>query len=187
MPWKEVHVVDQRLEFVLQALGDKMPFSQLCREYGIAPKTGYKWKERFLKRGPEGLYDRSRKPLSSPHQLSEDVVCRLVNLKRKRPYWGPAKILELFTRCVERDGSGVEIPSLSTVKRVLDKAGFVQRRKRRASRECGRIVNRVEAASPNEVWTVDFKGWWYSSKKERVEPLTVMLRPSRATSRPRDR
>jgi len=173
MPWKEVAVVDQRLEFVLRALGDKMPFSHLCREYGIAPKTGYKWKERFIQRGLSGLHDQSRKPLSSPHEVGEDVVCRLVLLKRLHPHWGPAKIHDLFVRRAELDGAQLEIPSLSTVKRVLDKAGLVQRRKSKPSREGGRIVNRVEAKRPNEVWTVDFKGWWYSSHRERVEPLTV--------------
>lgn len=173
MSWKEASVVEQRLEFVLRAIGDKMPFSQLCREYGVAPKTGYKWKERFIQRGLEGLHDLSRKPRSSPQQVSEDVACRLFLLKLKHVHWGPAKILELYRRRAALDGSEAQLPSLSTVKRVLDKAGLVQHRKRRPSRTGGRIVNRVEASAPNDVWTVDFKGWWYSSNKERVEPLTV--------------
>ena len=173
MPWKEVDVVDQRLEFVMRALGDKMPFSTLCREYGITPKTGYKWKERFIQRGVEGLHDLSRRPLSSPRRVDEDVACRLVLLKMKHPRWGPAKILGLYERRASLDGAREETPSLSTVRRVLDKAGLVQRRKRKPSREGGRIVNRVEAQAPNDVWTVDLKGWWYSSLKERVEPLTV--------------
>jgi putative transposase len=29
------------------------------------------------------------------------------------------------------------------------------------------------AAAPNAVWTVDFKGWWYTPDGQRCEPLTV--------------
>ena len=66
-----------------------------------------------------------------------------------------------------------DAPSLSTVKRILNKAGLVEKRARRKAEHCGRIENRVTAGAPNEVWTTDFKGWWYSTDKQRVAPLTV--------------
>ena len=48
MPWTETAVVDQRTEFVLRTLRGVEPFGELCREFGVSRKTGYKWKERFL-------------------------------------------------------------------------------------------------------------------------------------------
>ena len=30
-------------------------FRALCKEYGVSAKTGYKWKERFLAEGLEGM------------------------------------------------------------------------------------------------------------------------------------
>lgn len=30
-----------------------------------------------------------------------------------------------------------------------------------------------KAKTPNEIWTVDFKGWWYGANGQRCEPLTV--------------
>lgn len=153
----------------MRALEDKVPFIVLCQEYGISPKTGYKWKERFLAKGISGLSDQSRRPCSSPSLTSEDLTCRLIRLKMAHGRWGPKKIRDIFIR----HDSDCEAPSLSTVKRVLDKAGLVQHRRRRKAGHCGRIANRVEAKSPNEVWTVDFKGWWYSTDKARIEPLTV--------------
>src|SRR5262249_36320164 len=30
-----------------------------------------------------------------------------------------------------------------------------------------------KASAANEVWTVDFKGWWYGAQGGRCEPLTV--------------
>ncbi len=34
-------------------------------------------------------------------------------------------------------------------------------------------LNRIESKAPNDVWTVDFKGWWLSQDGKRCEPLTV--------------
>ena len=41
MPWKECHVMDERLRFIARLLdGEQM--AGLCREFGISRKTGYK-------------------------------------------------------------------------------------------------------------------------------------------------
>jgi transposase InsO family protein len=169
MPWKETNVVTVRTEFVVRAMENKIPFIALCQEYGISTKTGYKWKERFLAKGISGLSDQSRRPHSSPARITEDQACRLIRLKLAHRRWGPKKIHDLFIR----QHSDSEALSLSTVKRILDKSGLVEHRARRKVAQCGRIENRIEAKSPNEVWTVDFKGWWYSVDKARIEPLTV--------------
>lgn len=169
MPWKEAAVVELRTEFIMRALRGDLPFVALCREYGISTKTGYKWKERFEKDGARGLNNRSRRPNSSPQQISEDQFCRIVKLKNAHRRWGPKKIRELLARsCWEN-----EPVSLSTVKRVLKKAGLVQERRRKRPEQCGRIENRYQARGPNEIWTTDFKGYWYSAESRRVQPLTV--------------
>ena len=171
MPWKEAYVMDLKNEFIQRALRAEQPFAELCREYGISTKTGYKWKQRFLAEGQSGLSDRSRRPRSQHCAASEDVCCEIVRLKNDRRQWGPKKIHDVYNRA-----SGNRLPpvSLSTVKRVLDKAGLTERRRRRRrSEDCGRIANPLVATAPNEVWTVDFKGWWYSTTNERVQPLTV--------------
>ena len=42
MPWKECHVMDERLRFVARLLeGEKM--APLCAEFGISRKTGTKF------------------------------------------------------------------------------------------------------------------------------------------------
>jgi putative transposase len=166
MPWKETDVMSLRTEFTIRALEGKLPFVVLCQEYGISTKTGYKWKERFLTEGISGLSDRCRRPHCSPGQIGEDQACQLFRLKLAHMRWGPKKIRELYARM------GQDL-SLSSVKRILDKAGLVEHRRRRRSKDCGRIENRIVATKPNDLWTVDFKGWWYSVDKARIEPLTV--------------
>ena len=159
--------MDQRREFALKALGT-LNFRALCEEYGISTKTGYKWRERFLRQGLEGMGEESRRPRSSPKQLSESQVCEMVKLKLAHRYWGPRKIRTLYHRCHG------QAPSESSFKRILEQVGLTQpRRVREGPREGGRLSSGRRGQSPNEVWTVDFKGWWRWGEGSRCEPLTI--------------
>jgi len=168
MPWKESLVVDQRYEFALRAVKGVEKFGDLCREFGISRKTGYKWKERFLADGLSGLGDQSRRPASSPGEVGEDMVCQIVKLRQAHPTWGAAKLRAVLART-----TSVELPSESSFKRILDKAGLVVHRRRVPVEQSARIQTRVKAERPNHVWTIDFKGWWYTRNRERFEPLTI--------------
>ena len=165
--------MEQRIEFALKALRT-LNFRELCREYGISPKTGYKWRDRLREHGMAGLNELSRRPHAHPQELGEAVVCEMVRLKQAHPHWGPRKIQALY----ERQHGGA-VPSESSFKRVLERAGLtVPRRVRRVS-ESGRLRSGVQAQQPNDVWTVDFKGWWKDREGLRVEPLTVRDEHSR--------
>jgi transposase len=50
MPWKESSVTDERVQFMDRRLaGEAM--AELCREFGISRKTGYKIFDRYHKDG----------------------------------------------------------------------------------------------------------------------------------------
>jgi putative transposase len=169
MPWKEQDVVSLRLEFVLKALSEATPFESLCRQYGVSPKTGYKWKRRFLERGQAGLHDLSRRPERSPSELPEAVVCAMVRIKQAHRDWGPRKIRGVYSR----QHPASPLPSESSFKRVLERCGLTHKRRRRPSQDSGRLQTRAPAQACNDVWTVDFKGSWHTVDRERCEPLTV--------------
>src|SRR4051812_3793400 len=59
MPWSETSPMDQKTKFIADYLRHSLPFSELCPDYGISRKTGYKWIDRYLHDGPQGLEDRS--------------------------------------------------------------------------------------------------------------------------------
>jgi len=159
--------MDQRREFAVKALGT-LNFRALCQECGISTKTGYKWRERLLRQGLEGMGEESRRPRRSPKQLSESQVCEMVKLKLAHQYWGPRKIRTLYHR---RHG---QAPSESSFKRILEQVGLTQpRRVREGPKEGGRLSSGRQGQSPNEVWTVDFKGWWGWGEGGRCEPLTI--------------
>ena len=167
MPWKETRKMDQRIEFAMKALKCSN-FRELCREYGISAKTGYKWRDRFLEGGLAGMEEKSRRPHSHAEELPEAVVCEIIRLKQAHLHWGARKIRDLY----ERKHPG-EPPCESSFKRILERVGLTQPRKERRAKDGGRLATGRKAAAPNEIWTVDFKGWWLDRDGLRVEPLTV--------------
>jgi putative transposase len=68
MPWKECSVMEERLKFVARRLAGE-PMAELCREFGISRKTGYKIFDRYEQCGVQGLTDRSRRPYRYAHHL----------------------------------------------------------------------------------------------------------------------
>jgi transposase InsO family protein len=169
MPWKEIGVMDQKFSFVIKALSREIPFAELCKEYCIAPKTGYKWLKRFKDRGRIGLAELSRRPSSSPWTISADDALEIVALKKKHPTWGARKIRILYRRIHPSDN----LPALSTFTRIFERAELVHHKKRKHYPQSDRIQKRIIPSTPNDVWTVDFKGWWFTPQHDRINPLTV--------------
>lgn len=167
MPWQTTNMNDLRREFVTKALQGVGTFAALCRQYGISRKTGYKWRERAMADGLNAVVEHSRRPRSSPTQLDEATTCALIRLRLRHPQWGPKKLCLLYAR---QHG---QAPSISSCQRVLHKAGLVQPRPRRVHRPAERLRSAIDAAAPNDVWTVDFKGWWRLGDNQRCEPLTI--------------
>src|SRR2546425_10478179 len=97
MPWRKREPMEERTEFALRAMRT-LNFRALCQEYGISAKTGYKWRERFWRKGLEGLREESRRPRGHSKQLAEEEVCEIVRLKLAHLAWGPRKIRELDLR-----------------------------------------------------------------------------------------
>lgn len=168
MGWKVRDVVTVREEFVLQAIQDGASVSGLCRDFGISRKTGYKWLARYRERGLVGLQDRSRRPLSAMQVIDVDVVARLVELRDVR-CWGPKK---LRTVLVEQFGAD-RVPSVATLGRLLRRMGLTESKGRGRPRRWEPERPRLEARAPNELWTIDFKGWWPTMDGKRCEPLTL--------------
>lgn len=168
--------MDLREQFVLRAQEPGANRAELAREFGISRKTAYKWLARFEQGGVDGLRDMARKPRRTV-ATSGEIVLRLAELRQRHPTWGPKKLRELLRR--ERPGETP--PSTRTVDRVLQRLGEARLRKPRRRREMGDVSTPPgRVLKPNDVWTVDFKGWWLSARtQDRCEPLTVRDAASR--------
>jgi putative transposase len=166
MPWKECHVVDERLRF-LARLRDGEKMARLCAEFGISRKTGYKIRDRYERCGLEALTDRKRRPYRQANQLPPQLEREIVRIKRDFPSWGAPKIRERLRRRI----SGVRCPAISTVHAVLDRHGLVTRRRRRRWRAEGTALS--HPTHPNDLWCADYKGEFMLANRRYCYPLTI--------------
>lgn len=176
MPWKETDKMEQKEMFIKEMLKAEKPFKHICDDFGISEKTGHKWKNRFYEQGKIGLVEQSRATHVHANEIDGDTAADLICIKNAHLAWGPKKIREIYARKYPEKN----VPSLSSVKRILDKAGLVKARKIKppASSDCPRLQQQIQANAPNDVWCIDFKGWW-KSNGEICEPFTVRDKYSR--------
>lgn len=167
MPWKVSDAVSERMRFVLRLeQGERMV--DLCREFGISTKTGHKIKNRYDEDGPEGLFDRSRRPRRSPRRTAVEVTALIIKARRRFPTWGPRKLRVLL----QDENRGVQIPAASTIGLILEDAGLIDGRPRRR-RASPSLKPLRESQKPNDIWAMDFKGQFRLADRRLCYPLTV--------------
>jgi transposase len=144
MPWRASSVMEERLRFVARLL-DGEAMTDVCREFGISRKTGYKIFDRYKQQGLEALSDRSRRPVRYANQLPDQIETLIVQLKAEKPYWGARKIRELLVRRLDGD---IRVPAKSLFRdRGLPLAI--------------RSDNGVPFASPNALFNLSkLSVWW---------------------------
>src|SRR5499427_3099084 len=168
MPWKEVTAVNERMEFVARLKGGER-MSDLCREFGISRKTGYKFEQRYDQQGPRGLYDVSRRPRRLARQISPGIQTAILELKREKPTWGAAKIHEVLGR----EHPQMELPVRSTIHDLLDRYGLVKKRAKRRRYHAYPTLQEQNIQAPNQLWCADFKGQFRMGNARYCYPLTV--------------
>jgi transposase InsO family protein len=160
--------MDQKTQFIADYLREILSVSELCDLYGISRKTAYKWIDRYLKNGPAGLEDRSRRPHTSANHTPQEVEQALLDVRRRHPSWGAKKLLTL----VQKRHPRWELPHRSTVCEILSRNGMVPKKPRR--RHIGHPGKpTTPIAAPNEVWSADFKGQFKMGNGQYCYPLTV--------------
>ena len=168
MPWEETSVMDQKMLFVSECLRGEEAMTVLCERYGISRQTGYVLKRRYVSEGPTGLAERSRAPHRHAHATSAAAVARLIELRKRKPHWGPKKLL----RVLADEGLGDGLPARSTACEILRREGLSQPRRRRR-RPLTMEAPFAAVAAPNDAWCIDFKGWFRTGDGVRCDPLTV--------------
>lgn len=171
MPWKETLVLEARTKFILAVKAGGKSFAALCREFGISRKTGYKWWKRYGASGAKALLERSRAPRRCGRAHPGWWREALRRARGAHPQWGPKKLRWLLGASRAKAGM---VPSVRTLARWLGEMKLVGRQRRRARR--GPVLKCAPLTIPqkcNEVWTIDFKGWFRTGDGVRCDPLTV--------------
>jgi transposase-like protein len=157
--------VSLREEFVKLAMQPGVNRRELCRRFGIAPKTAYKWLARYAAAGLSGLGDHSRRPRRSPARTGDEVARHIIELRREsRNSWGGRKLARLLAE----EGGPHLAPS--TITGILRRAGLLD-----AAVAPGQHAwQRFEQIAPNALWQMDFKGYFPLLDQRHCHPLTVL-------------
>lgn len=174
MPWKNVTPMEEIARFVHLAQSDRYSVTELCAQFGISRKTGYKHLERYAAEGLPGLRERSHRPHQFPQRTDEAVEALVLAERRRHRTWGPKKLYEIL-----RSTHGQKSPpARSTIGEILRRHGLSVPRRRPRGAYPATPRRLTEPTQPNHVWTVDFKGWFWLGDGQRCDPLTVCDRYS---------
>jgi transposase InsO family protein len=165
--WKETRVQDERLGLCLEFEAGERSRAEICRRYGVAPKTAYKWYARYVAEGVAGLADRSRAPHNQPHAVDAETVGAILAARARYPSWGERKL----HAWLEREHPERDWPCPSTIGAILKRHGLTSPPKRR--RRASPSHELAEPSAANQVWAIDFKGWFRTGDGRRCDPLTL--------------
>ncbi|HLA66022.1 MAG TPA: IS481 family transposase [Acidimicrobiia bacterium] len=163
MSWRECDRVSERLEFVRLAESGAVSFAELCRRFGVSRPTGYQWLGRWRAEGEAGLADRSRRPAHSPSCTDAVMERRVVKLRKRHPRWGGRKISRVLVNQGHR-----RVPAPSTI------TGILRRHRLLSPVAPPRGYVSWQRPSPNDLWQMDFKGWFGLSSGQRCHPFGVL-------------
>jgi len=168
MPWNVRGVQEERVRFVAKWLEKDWSFAELCRQFHVSRKTGYKWLKRRESRDPQWFRDRPRVAGRRPHALTDAMAQRLLSARRAHPTWGPRKLRDWLRGKHPR----IVWPALSTIGALLKREGLtVPRRRRQQAPPCTQPFAACDG--PNSVWTADLKGWFRTRDGARCYPFTL--------------
>ena len=168
MPWKESHVMEQRMKFIAAYLQGDWTMTDLCEQFGVSRETGYRLVRRYCSEGIDGFRNRSRAPRRHPNETPAEIVRLIVAARRKHPHWGARTLRDWLKR---RHPQQVW-PAPSTIGAHLNRHGLLRARRLRRRTPGGPATGGL-VQEANEVWSADFKGWFRTRDGQRCDPLTI--------------
>ena len=98
----------------------------------------------------------------------------MLTVRARHPRWGPRKL----RAWLQRHDAAPRWPAASTIGGLLQRHGLtIARRPRRRAVPATQPLH--AAVGPNDVWSVDFKGWFRTGDGARCTPLTLTDNASR--------
>lgn len=166
MAWGKVKQTMSFREEILRLGAEQgVNIRELCKRFKLSAKTFYKWVKRSKTESETALMNRSRRPHHSPRRTTTEVEGKIVGVRGEYPSWGARKIHQVLVNRGER-----QLPAISTVHRILQRNGKIDP----AESEKHRAWQRFEHEAPNQLWQMDFKGWFHTDDQQRCNPLTVL-------------
>ena len=134
--------------------------SAFCRAHGLSRDRFYDIRRRYEAEGEAGLESRSRAPHTVANRTPSDVEDAIVRLRKDLIDLGvEAGAATIAFHLPTRLGPGAEVPSDSTIWRVLTRRGFIVADPSKKPKRLGRSFSAERA---NECWQIDDTEWFLS-------------------------
>lgn len=142
--------------------------AEVARTYGISRRWVHELCRRYAMHGAAGLRPASRRPHKSPHQTSAEVEDAIVSLRKLLSDQGFDA--GAHTIAFHLAQAFEQVPSVSTIWRILQRRGFVTPQPHKRPRSS---FIRFQADQPNERWQADITHWKLEDGRE-LEILNIV-------------
>ena len=145
-------------------VADGAPVIEVANRYGVSRQTVTAWRKRYAASGLGGLSDRSRRPRTSPNQISPQVEATICEMRRTHRRWGARRIVYELGRL----DPYAPAPARATVHRVLVRNGLVNPQEQLHKR----VYKRWEREAPMHLWQLDLVGGVFLAGGRECKLLT---------------
>ncbi|HVR44279.1 MAG TPA: integrase core domain-containing protein [Thermoanaerobaculia bacterium] len=166
MPWSK-GPVDERMQMIQLWLAG-VPISTIASMKKVTRPCVYKWIERYLEMGPEGLTERSRAPESNPRKIPDQIVAELIELRKRSKACGPSTLADVLNR-----QHGRKVISRSSAAAIVAKHGLARKRRRRHRGGVDPTAPAIPAVGPGHTMTADHKGKFRLGNGQYCHALTI--------------
>ena len=153
---------EEKLEIIRLVEGSHLPAKQTLDKLGIPRSTFYRWYDRYLENGIDGLVDLAPMPVAVWNKVPDDIRQRIVDLAKDETDLSPRELAVRFT-----DTEGYFV-SESTVYRILKAYDLITSPAYIVIKAANEFRDKTTA--PNQMWQTDFTylkvigwGWFYLS------------------------
>ena len=152
----------EKLEIIRIVEQSHLPAKLTLDKLGIARRTFYRWYDRFVEHGPEGLEDRSSSPSRVWNRIPERVRDQIVALALEEPEMSPRELAVRFTDTEKYFVSEASVYRLLKSHDLITSPAYI------VIKAADEFTDKTTA--PNQLWQTDFTylkvigwGWFYLS------------------------
>lgn len=152
----------EKLEIIRLVEPSHLPVRRILAKIGIPPTTFYRWYDRLVEHGPEGLEDRPSSPSRVWNRIPDAVRAQIVSLALDAPDLSPRELAVRFTDTEKYFVSEASVYRLLKSHDLITSPAYV------VIKAADEVKDKTTA--PNQMWQTDFTylkvigwGWFYLS------------------------
>jgi transposase InsO family protein len=152
----------EKLEIIRLVEQSHLPVRRTLAKIGIPPTTFYRWSDRLVEHGPEGLADRPTSPSRVWNRIPDAVRGQIVNLALDEPELSPRELAVRFTDTEKYFVSEASVYRLLKSHDLIASPAYI------VIKAANEFKDKTTA--PNQMWQTDFTylkvigwGWFYLS------------------------